>query len=94
MSIQALAALRAPAHAAPTQSAQTGLVVDEASFFGPYSTVAYVGSMAGAITGAYHGYKRNDSIGWGVGWALLGGAFWPITIPISIAQGFGQPEKK
>ena len=52
--------------------------------------VGWAGSMAGGISGAYHGYKRNDSVGWAIGWGLLGSAFWPITIPISLAQGFGQ----
>ncbi len=56
-------------------------------------TIQQLGSTAGVVLGAYHGYKRNDSVGWAIGWALLGGLFWPITIPVSIAQGFGQPHK-
>jgi hypothetical protein len=40
---------------------------------------------------AYHGYKRNNSIGWAVAWALLGGAVPIISLPIAIAQGFGKP---
>ena len=47
-------------------------------------------STVGLVLGAYHGYKRNDSVGWAVGWALLGGMFPYITIPISLAQGFGE----
>jgi hypothetical protein len=47
-------------------------------------------SIAGVGLGAYHGYKRNDSVGWAIGWALLGGLFPFITIPISLAQGFGK----
>lgn len=39
---------------------------------------------------AYHGYKRNDSIGWGVAWGLLGGIAPIITVPIALAQGFGR----
>lgn len=54
-------------------------------------TVMYVGSMAGTVGGAYHGYKRNNgSIGWAIGWAILGSIFWPITIPVMLAQGFGE----
>jgi hypothetical protein len=54
-------------------------------------TIAYVGSMAGTIGGAYHGYKRNNgSVGWAIGWAILGSLFWPITIPVMLAQGFGE----
>lgn len=52
-------------------------------------------SIAGATTGAYHGLKRNNgSVGWAVAWFLLGGMFPFATIPISLAQGFGEPEKK
>lgn len=56
-------------------------------------TIAYVGSMAGTIGGAYHGYKRNNSVGWGIGWAVLGGLFWPIALPIMVAQGFGERKR-
>jgi hypothetical protein len=50
-------------------------------------------SLAGSATGAYHGYKRHHgSVGWAVGWALLGGIFPIITIPLSLAEGFGKPE--
>lgn len=55
--------------------------------------VGWAGSLAGGISGAYHGYKRNDSVGWAIGWGLLGSAFWPITIPISLAQGFGKSKQ-
>jgi len=44
----------------------------------------------GMAAGAYHGYKRNNSVGWAIGWALLGGMFPVITIPVSLAQGFGK----
>lgn len=53
---------------------------------GWYTTLAY----AGTAVGAYHGYKRNDSVGWAIGWALLGGAFPFIVIPVAFAQGFGE----
>jgi hypothetical protein len=58
-----------------------------------YRAIAYVGSMAGLAAGAYHGYKRNDSVGWAIGWAVLGSLFWPIALPIMFAQGFGQRKK-
>jgi len=58
-------------------------------------TLAWLGRIGGTVSGAYHGYKRNnESIGWGIGWALLGNIFWPVTIPVSLAQGFGKPAKK
>lgn len=46
--------------------------------------------VAGTTTGAYHGYKRNNSIGWALVWGFLGGAAPFITIPVSLAQGFGK----
>jgi hypothetical protein len=50
-------------------------------------------SMAGTGIGAYHGYKRNrGSVGWAIGWALLGGMFPVITVPIAFAQGLGKPK--
>lgn len=49
-----------------------------------------IASTAGVILGAYHGYRRNSSVGWAIGWGVLGGLFPFITIPISIAQGFGK----
>lgn len=48
-------------------------------------------SLAGSVLGAYHGYKRNNSVGWAVAWFFLGGFFPFITIPVSLAQGFGKP---
>ena len=47
-------------------------------------------ATAGTGLGAYHGYKRNDSVGWAIAWGLLGGAFPVITIPVAFAQGFGE----
>jgi len=43
---------------------------------------------------AYHGYKRNRSVGWGVWWGLMGALFPAPTIAVSIAQGYGKPVKK
>lgn len=49
-------------------------------------------SLAGAGTGAYHGYKRNKgSVGWAIGWGVLGAIFPIITIPVSLAQGYAKP---
>ncbi len=39
---------------------------------------------------AFHGYRRNQSIGWGAGWGILGGLFPVITVAIAAAQGFGK----
>jgi len=45
-------------------------------------------SIAGTAVGAYHGYKRNDSVGWAIVWAFLGGLAPIIVIPVAVAQGF------
>lgn len=59
----------------------------------PVAAVAYSAlSVAGTVTGAYHGYRRNKSVGWAIGWAILGSIFPIITIPVSLAQGFGKPK--
>lgn len=49
-------------------------------------------TLAGTSLGAYHGYKRNQSVGWAIGWAFLGGLAPIIAIPIAFAQGLGQPK--
>lgn len=72
----------------PRSAMQPGLGSPEAAAVasGLYAAL----SVAGTVTGAYHGYRRNDSIGWAVAWGLLGGLFPYITIPISVAQGYGK----
>lgn len=42
---------------------------------------------------AFHGYKRNASIPWAVGWAALGGIAPVIAVPVALAQGFGKRSK-
>lgn len=54
-------------------------------------TVARVASVA---AGAYHGYKRNNSVGWAIWWAIMGGIAPVITPAIAVAQGFGKPARK
>ncbi len=54
------------------------------------SSGAQLLGWAAVGAGAYHGYKRNNSIGWAIGWALLAGFFPIITVPVSLAQGFGK----
>lgn len=51
-------------------------------------------AMASAGVSAYHGYKRNDSIGWAIGWGFLGGLF-PVIVPaIAFGQGLGKRKAK
>lgn len=55
-------------------------------------TVGTVLSLAGALSGAYHGYKRNRHAGWAFAWFLFGGALPIFSIPLSLAQGFAKPK--
>lgn len=52
-----------------------------------------VAGVAGTALGAYHGYKRNNSVGWAIGWAVLGGIFPVIVIPLAYAQGLGERKR-
>ena len=49
-----------------------------------------IASIAGTGLGAYHGYARNSSIPWAIGWGILGGLAPIIVIPVAYAQGFGK----
>ena len=55
-----------------------------------WPTVWGVAALASAGASAYHGYKRNNSVGWGVVWGLLGSLFPVITPAVALAQGFGK----
>jgi len=47
-------------------------------------------STASMAASAFHGYKRNNSVGWAVVWGILGGLF-PVIVPvIAFAQGYGK----
>jgi len=59
----------------------------------PWTWVYVASGLAGTGLGAYHGYKRNNSVGWGIGWALLGGMFPIIVIPLAFAQGVGKRKR-
>lgn len=49
-----------------------------------------VAAVASAAASGYHGYRRNQSIGWAAWWFVMGGIF-PIFTPIvATAQGFGK----
>ena len=47
-------------------------------------------SLTGTVLGAYRGYKRDNSVGWAIWWGIAGGWVPFITIPLSLAQGFGK----
>jgi len=50
-------------------------------------------SIVSSGAGVYHGYKRNNSIGWALWWGLMGGLFPIVTPAIALAQGFGKPKR-
>lgn len=50
--------------------------------------------MVGAIAGAYHGYKRNESVGWAIGWGFFGSILPFVALPVAYFQGFGKKEKR
>lgn len=45
---------------------------------------------ASMAAGAFHGYRRNQSVGWALWWGLMGSLFPIVTPAIAVAQGFGQ----
>lgn len=51
-----------------------------------------IAATASAAASAYHGYKRNDSVGWAIGWFLFGSILPAITPAVALAQGFGKPK--
>ena len=50
--------------------------------------------VAGGAVGAYHGYRRNDSVMWAIVWSTLGGIAPIIVIPVALAQGIGKRKVK
>lgn len=50
-------------------------------------------STAAMVAMAYHGYKRTDSILWALFYALAGREFPLESVPVALAQGFGQKKK-
>ena len=60
------------------------------AFGGSVVIILWLAGIIGPIL-AYHGYKRNDSVVWGLVW-LLSGALWPIMLPVALVQGFAKPE--
>ena len=77
-----------------TVPAANGTATGQLASYGtaPWEMLASGVAVAGTALGAYHGYRRTESLGWAIGWALLGGLFPFITIPVALAQGFGRHE--
>lgn len=49
-----------------------------------------IASTLSMAASAYHGYKRNQSVGWAIWWAIMGTVFPVLTPAIAVAQGFGR----
>jgi len=58
-----------------------------------WSYAIRVASLASMGLLGYHGYMRNDSVGWALVWGVFGSIVWPITVPIALVQGLGKPKK-
>ncbi|RLB43813.1 MAG: hypothetical protein DRH30_02635 [Deltaproteobacteria bacterium] len=52
--------------------------------------ILYTAGLASVPALGYHGFKRNDSVGWALVWGVFGSMVWPITVPVALAQGFGK----
>jgi len=50
-------------------------------------------ATASFAASVYHGYKRNDSIGWAIWWGAMGALFPIITPTIAFAQGYAKPKR-
>ncbi len=48
---------------------------------------------ASVAASAYHGYRRNRSLGWALVWGFMGGLFPVFTPAIALAQGFGERDR-
>lgn len=57
------------------------------------SKIMGVLTIASAAASAYHGYRRNQSIGWAAVWFGAGIVFPLFTPVIAVAQGFGREAK-
>lgn len=55
----------------------------EKAVWGTLATASFVASL-------YHGYRRNNSLGWGLWWGLMGSVFPIVTPTVAVAQGFAK----
>jgi hypothetical protein len=52
--------------------------------------VVMAASTVMSLAAAYHGYKRNQSVGWALAWGAAGAFTGPLALVIALAQGFGK----
>lgn len=72
------------------QPMATGFASYHQGVGGTIDSAYTLASVAAVGVCAYHGYKRNGSVGWAIGWALLGGFAPVITTAVAFAQGIGK----
>lgn len=60
---------------------------------GLFGRLAAIGGTLSMPALAYHGYKRNDSVGWAFVWGFFGSMVWPVMVPVALAQGFAKPKR-
>lgn len=63
------------------------------SYGGGMAPVLWTLVTLSAAASAYHGYRRNQSVGWAVWWGLMGYVAPVITPAIGVAQGFGKRKR-
>jgi hypothetical protein len=79
------------ADAATPTASETAAKAALSTLSSPVWMVIRTASMAAS---AYHGYRRNNSVGWALWWGFMGTLFPVITPVIAVAEGFGKPIKK
>jgi len=60
------------------------------TFAGGFSPFFWALSAVSTGLSAFHGYRRNNSVGWAVVWGAAGALFPVLTPAIAFAQGFGK----
>lgn len=55
-----------------------------------WGTIWGVASTLSMAASAFHGYRRNGSIGWAIWWGFMGATFPVITPVIAVAQGYSK----
>jgi hypothetical protein len=69
------------------------VVVPEQETMNDQLTLATLLRTAAVGAAVYHGYRRNDSVGWAIGWGFAASIAPVITVPVALAQGFGQKKR-
>ncbi len=84
---QALVAAGADADRVAQALGRATAPADRLVVIGAFDVPWYVtaASVAGGVAGAYHGYRRNKSVGWAVAWGLLGSVFPLVVVPVAVS---------